>query len=1720
MADYQTFREQDLGAGIDQQAAENQIQPGYVESLTDVDPLPTGQLKVRKGYEGYLGYVPVRVLRMEYTDDLVNNICLYLDGSVELASVDLTTVRKSPIILLGKTSSDNAANVGDFPNDQTSIHWYETFTTEILKMFLQGSNTLSIPQAEHTFNTPFLFVGTSEATSQTDTDNSVFVPDQVRIDKATFDISIDYTNGTSSDFQGYVYLSNQAAVAGSSYVSGINVVPTGIQTINISAVTHGLNNFNIIPKLYEDTGTEYIEIEPDSFIVETDGDVVITIDNGTSGSIDVIVILAAAPALNVVTGSVAGFASTSVVISNIETDFLFSACYLEQTLGGNLEQVYPDSIVIDSSAETATITFINNSPTGKNFEVYYKFVNIASNKLCLTGSVIGPGDVFSDDRPQLTLYGIPHSELYGDSRSPREGWTNHIDAYRSTAEDRLISGLGGNLFAGRLRAEDNNADDYLMPLYYPDLRSRVLADQTIGPAFIDTTDTSTRTRGYIQADTAGSSFLEIDSATYDISTTFMVYRLLAPNLTINGTLSTIISSTTGMEDYLQVQQMGYSRLNGLFKIRAVTSGVDFLDISVENDNIDSGDYDEVDAGGQGGVFTDRVTLNTTSPFIPNDSLDSEIFTDYAVISSSGSTVTVNNVIDEVDLPSGLRIVAEREGRVIPLRTVDEVKTVENLVRGDMLIYTPVTRKLRVTAVRPDSDEVVSITADGTNATVTMSSTANIRPNDYVLIRNSLHYSGEHQVLSVLSLTEFTFATELNASDSGSLIGNCIVVDEELTISDDLNSGNTLEVQGRWLPVEAPEDSFDLTPSTYIRYFDFSPYTEQAIIRSTMVQDNMYLTNGNDEVLKFDGQSLYRAGLFRWQGNLFMTKDTGAAGVIVMENPQISYTANSSNYFTVALADKLVFQIGKKIEDSADGYIYTIVDIGDDTTDAFVYVDKTIQHATGAGTLTRVATFKYYGRLNAVDINNNIIASAVVGADDMVAELGSNAAVRLRAIGMPALDNYDYDRLEWEWYRTKADSVAPYYKLTSQPLSFNSNDGYVDYIDTFVDSDLTDFDPVSTVLEGAELGTGWSEPMRAKYVTSSENRLILGNVKDYPTLDIQLLENETGPITITALTTAGNNRWLFRKDNTDTGTVTDMVNRAAFEFVNVSSAITLTPATDITAPAAGELNIADVAHGLAVGDWVYLFHSAVQDGNLLDFAGWYQIFSVPDADNFRIHADNARAGLADDVDRYITATAPEDIPVALGTDGNYSMLNGNRDVSIIPNYQFLAMRRAANAINSSMRKVDITIAGYEEFSPWIIASAGNEFASGQLIVKQPKVVDTFLELQLPNFTSAFDVFVNSVKRSATDSAGAVERLFPSRVLSSYQNFPEIFDRPTVDADIDSKSAADINSADGQELTAVIPFFGDSAFGGAQKSGVLVAFKENSIYLLDVGLKFTEQASVQKLESQGKGCNSPFSVAATKDGIMFANESGIYRLGRDMSIQYYGKKYERIWKEQVNRDALDIATGHHFATENQYKLSYSLLSENSDENSQVAVYNHTREGISSDIGSWTTYTNHAATGWANLLTTAFFATVDGQVFKIRNEGDVSDFRDDASAINWEAILRAWDFGDGGVRKVFGWVITHYRTLVEVDSAELNAAADLASEFEPTDQFQIQKSVNSTNFSDLVSKKVVSIRSSLRTRIGNYLQLQYKGTCYDLPVEISGVEVRISGKSQRGIQEASET
>src|SRR5690606_26015876 len=121
------------------------------------------------------------------------------------------------------------------------------------------------------------------------------------------------------------------------------------------------------------------------------------------------------------------------------------------------------------------------------------------------------------------------------------------------------------------------------------------------------------------------------------------------------------------------------------------------------------------------------------------------------------------------------------------------------------------------------------------------------------------------------------------------------------------------------------------------------------------------------------------------------------------------------------------------------------------------------------------------------------------------------------------------------------------------------------------------------------------------------------------------------------------------------------------------------------------------------------------------------------------------------------------------------------------------------INASMR-----VYHDKAFSPWIIARGGNDVGSaGKVIISQPRTDPATFEIEYIG-QSGYDVYVNNSLVSSGEQVSARTKLMPSRVLSSYENYPELFDAPIVsDPSISSDSATDVNESDGQEVTGLIP-----------------------------------------------------------------------------------------------------------------------------------------------------------------------------------------------------------------------------------------------------------------------------------------------------------------------------
>lgn len=1535
---YQNFPEENFGDGIDQQSPEDKIQPGYVEDLTNVDPTATGTLKKRVGYQGFAGEVPLRVKSYSQSG---TNLTLSLDNSISLP-----ISKTPPVIVYGKGST----GTGEFAS--LSSQYYNTSSLDIRKVFSPGSGSITINASEHGFSTQNLFVETYISDNSDNFNNTRIYVDEIDID-ASYNVTIFYTNNSGSDVNVFVGIFSEDGV----YSSTGNSIPVGSSTTVINQATHGLTNTTIIAEAYEDVGGVYKKIDYAEFAIDkSTGDVTFSWENNTGSVINsVVLILTDTPLTNIVSGSVGANTTQTINIDTSSTDtspFLLVRCYLETTLGGDLEEVLPSSVSYSEDTELVTITFENLSNQGLNFEVYYEFIEVTSTSLKLTANTSAS---VTDSNPELVVYGISHSGLYGSSAGTKAGHINHIDSYRVPSEERMVCGLGGNLFNSVKKTDLTGPTQGSSEI---NLENRVGSDHVIAPVFHDTGESPGRTRGFITGDTAGSNVVEVSSVQF-VSIGIVRYVLNIPNLNINGVLSTVIQ----VGDVLTVSQCGRAAFNGEFSITSVTNPTtDTLYVEVENSSVISNRFDESDVGGCAGIFSDTLNLNESSLFKVGDKLLSEIFDDtdnFSVLESSGTTIRISGAIETNEIPIGLRLYGRRTSNVIP------VKSVDNIVTGDQVSYNEIGRLLTVTAV------------DTTSVTLT--------------------------------------------------------VDESFEFGTAPNTSRLISVENRWVPIEIPTDLYDLTENTRVSHFDVFDYTNQEPIKSTMVQDSLFLTDGNNEVMKYDGVNLYRAGLVRWEPGLFVTTDTTAAAKII---------------------------------------------------------------------ISAAATFKYYFRLDAVDINGNSVASAVTGLDDFTVDLSVSAQVNIKLVGLPAFDAYDYDTINVQVYRTKADSSGPYFLINSTPLRFNKDRPYLIVRDNTSDDELTNnqLDLINSTLLGTEVGTTWDQPPRAKFCTSAGNRLILGNIKGYQKLDLRFFRNGSGSI-FSELTAASNKDWIFRRDNTNNSTTPNMADVAHYEFVGTSSASSFST-SDSTS-----FSTTITGHGKSVGDWVYLFHAAVADADELEFAGWWQVAEVVDVNTLKFNLTDADTlSTAAFPDRAALSTVSGGVPVYLGTDGNYTVNNGSRDSL------FVVGRRLSDAINSSMRATTAS-----DFHPWLSASAGNYLNAGQVILEMPRDINTFIEVQAPTLGSSLEVYVNNFLLEGSGQASGEIKVQPSRVVVSYENRPEIFDDVENASDNLSDSAIDVNPADGQEITGIIPFFGDAAFGASQKSSVVVVFKTNSIYLIDLAAKAEGQNPVQKLETEGKGCDAPASITVTRGGIMFANVSGIYRLNRDLSIEYVGQKLERIFQSQVSRSNVSALTGHHDPIDNQYKLSYPVSGGTT--NSLVAVYNHTREYTNqSNVGSWTKYDNHPVTGWANGSENRFFASTLGRVFSIRNQNTVDDYRDDSSAIEAIAKLRTLDLGDPGIRKAFRSVTARFKNDSNTSTVEMRTSVNLSTEF--TDSGSITMSDESSTedgISDDGHNRIENITFPVVNNAGAHFQIEVSNKNLDEPMELTGVVVRAKPKTGRKIKQS---
>ena len=1857
---YQTVIEKDFSSGINKLAAEDAVPQSYVENMENMQPNAQGYVEKRKGYQAYAGSLPLRASKAERTEDGL--LCLYFDElEGGTAGIDFSTLKPSPVIIYGQSSLTGF--------ESTVSKYYSTF---IVDPRVRLGQVTVLPAADVGAKSRDIFVGLGYNAPENEgtKDNEVVYADSIVVDPTTFQVTIGaISNLGNTEVNCFVYVKNHQTVAGESWAGDLTEASADSGVFTIGQLTHQLNTQNYITRYYLPATGE--EVFPDSVVVS--GSDITASFTSQAKPATIRMVISSIPEIDVETRTVLAKQEVDITFP-IDADFAFFEVYSIEN--GVDSRVLPNSISI--SGGTATVNVTNNSNNQVKFKIMWERATVRTNKLCVQESVktitsatsFVVGDKISyngtdwvldntsttvvatktgegpytyvltetDNIPQLCLYGLDHTELYPDSPD-RAGWVSHIDSYKSEGENYLVAGLGWNLYKAVYHSS--------LPTRQPLLRVTVKSLVKTGPMFNSASTPTNFVRDRISYSFTGGNegWANVLSVEFQEDTGFTKLILSTPNKvkhTNNGG-----DPVDYRHDKLTVFGTSQKIHRGEWPIFGFEDPVDSdtLVFYIYNPNVTTSDYDE-DLVGEAGVFTDKVEFtdpgDKTYSLVVGDGLEGAAFPQglsgsLSCVSTVGSVSYFNGVGETIEFPEGQVYTVRRTGRMLRVRDISAPNTnpYEQFVPEDVIALSDRERRYRIVNIVANSVTGISVSVDGTvgEATVTNVDSSPYKVGQWLTLASAGRFSGEYEIKD-LPDTSTIILDSSNVKDNTTSVlqgayiqGRMFELNYEDEFYDDPNSLLSITVPLRWFPLENPTGS-----PRRVKHLETNPYTKQNFVRSVMAQDNMYFANYSDHLLKYDGVSLFRSGLVRWQPGLFVTGDTDNPAKIIVPAQVTAKPTTTTGSFVLNFSGEetfTLFNTGDRLDITGSSLNpFTIVAI--DNTNTKITLNKAVD-ITG---LTNAAVtvsqhnpniYRYYFRLTAYDANDNVVTSATTGSNEFIVSLPKSGAIRLRLIGLPKFEQLNYSRVFLEVYRTRRNTVAPFYNVFKNTITFDYSQPYIDITDTISDEALPaqPDDAVLTFLAGASLGNGLSQPPQAKYCTVADNRLALANISDDPKIQIDVFGNPE-------LTEFNGKTFHLRKDNTST------TNDLTFEMTTTSHALTSTTINLTLNPPS---LTATLVNGVSftTGEWIYAFHSASIEAGLFNGCGWFkvngsgtiqlpfqkapaqEIFTVaegtevvaganfvvgdkleltlvsgsykytkktnqaePGADYFEVTAKNgttytlqhysffgSKTALentdtgnnptgfvlgayltynastakyevattqAEGINNYrivkiVTGTNDtytlthyhkpdrvvltvgkndKDFPVYMGTDYNYGWNNANN--SNIYSAASRALLRLSNAINFSQSV---------STSPWVFANAGLDLGGQTMVLAFPEnSLTTTPEIVFPSPLGNVEYYGNKIKvKTAGENVGAVTSRFPSRLVISYPNFAEVFHRPFDDSGALSESIIDVNPADGQEITGVFPFFSESAFGASLKSASLIVFKTNSIYIVNPD---TRQS--QKIETNGLGCTAPYSIAATREGLMFANEAGLYRLTRALTVEPIGSYIDRLWREGVNHSALDLMQGHAYGVGRRYKVSIPVTDQTTP--SDVLVYDYTREDSRNTYGSWTKYSNHPATGWCNLLEDAYFGSTRGRVYKVSNANSKYDYQDDGSAITGSVVFRALDFGDSAIRKRVLHLLVHYRIpslsegQVDIETAKVYMGINLVDNFVELDKFKIDVPNEPDGLSTISPNKQVTLRYSVRNPKSLYFQVKVDDNGLHTPLQVTGLSFRVAGLSTEGITEAAQT
>jgi hypothetical protein len=1785
MAQFVTITDKNFSKGINQLSAESQIQPGYVEDLLNADAEPEGFVSKRKGMETQQS-VPVRVTRMTQSPGAPGTVTFYLDSSIDVSSsVDVSQLRSSPLFVYGRTQ---LAGAYDFTTAATG-RYYTVFANDVRLSFAVGLNQAAVYTADaHGFQTASLLVGTSVSTSENTRDNDQFIPSSINIDTTSFTVTAAVDNTGPGVLQAYAYVLGNSNQSGLAYTQG-GIVPTpgaGYDFFTIPAATHQLANTDILVQVYDESTPGTLgHVFADS-VSSTSGNIEVRFAPSFPGS-SVRCNLRAVPAAKTREGTALAGATVSVLCTGLATPFLIAQAFLEVT-PGVWELVLPDFFTVDSTALEATVTFTNVTASDARFRVLWAEAQVRTNQLSVAEQVdsVTPADTASSGTPdlELTIWGLDHGSIYADPRDGKPGWVTAVDSYRSEGEGYLCTTLGWNLFREAFRVSEGST--YGLVQRWPRLRQRATATRILAPLFHGAANPVERTRGGYNILGGESGWAKVASVAYSGTPGLVTITVSTPSrsLTLNASGAEaglyLPEEANTSADLLSMRFGVWKEFDGDWPVTAVDfSSPTQVVFTVRIPSVNSADYDFVGQG-EAGIFTDLAALtlaDATKGYLPavGDTLRSSSFESGVSlvvrgvrVSDTGGNVLLGPVSQATNIPTGQLLTFTHTGEVLALRDDNPLSalTYENVVRGDVLTITGQASRRTVRSLLPTAGAggTLTVGADGGESAFTLSSgdTAPLQIGQVILISKAGVLSGEWCVTSVESITAF-MAEPLGApltSYAGrtgvafTLLPGQLHLSMPGTFEDSEDSSVTVVTNSRLVPAEYPVSADALPPAAAFNteHLAANSYGDQPLVRTAMANDSMFITNYFDPLQKWDGSNIQRAGLPKWAPAVLVQKATGG-GIVVPPGKTIAGTRVGAVFTATALGDVDILSAGQQVVGS-DDVVYTIAAVS--TVNKEVTLTTAPVAAITSLRAFGLAIYRYYIRADAVDANGYTLATASYGSEDLRVRLTQSSSVLLRISAMPQWRGLPYDRIRVRIYRTKATGAAPFFKVGELDMPFaygqrfnastlQSQGNYIDFRDATSDETLGESDPLSGILGGSgaigDVFRSVEAPPPAKYITTIGNQTAYANIRSWPRVDINVVRNNAVASPVLA------ESWVLRKDSSDTETVTAPNQRYGYRFIaataaNLGTVKALSGSNISTGVDFFDVNLGAGIGRPAIGGWIYLFRNTVSATPRSVFSGWWLVAAHPAANTVRVHCPGMTTGVvynsANDSNAAVittSAAAPTDalmhIPVYIGTDDlNFDTVGGQNPDDFVGRVLY----RLAAAVGATMRQGYTDIAAgvpqAKTFTPWATALAFGQVGGSRLQLEFPVALPTTPELQLGVSVAAapagFEVFGNDTPRAPTASVGARTLIRSSRVLLTTAGYPELVDNPfTAFPQSETNTVVDVNPADGQDITGIVPFFGESVFGGAMASGQLVVFKTDSIYLLDPATR-----GLTKIESQGVGCAAPGSIASTRQGVIFAHTSGLYRITRSVAVEPIGTNLDRIWQLKVDKSPASLAVmqAHNYAASRRYRFFWPSqedagITGYAPRNSNAFSYDYTPE-MKGEAGGWSRYDNHNLTNACNLAGEAYAGTWAGRLVRFLQADAAESYRDEGEAIPMQVTFRAQDFGDEASRKKLLHLLLGFRLPASSDGSgvtlrgvQVEQAQDLKDNFVQLDAAVIAAAGPRDGLSSGVQVKQQTLRYSPEYTKAIYHQIRISDATLSAPVQIVSLGYRVSGLSTKGTTQA---